>query len=69
MLRLKPVPLLKAKPRHCRAPLDERGPDGLVMFCGRPTVRREINGEMRKYSWCANHYQRFHYRAVIGRDR
>jgi GcrA cell cycle regulator len=46
----KPVPFLKAKSFHCRAVLDERGDDGLVMFCG----GRKVHG-----SWCAKHYRRF----------
>lgn len=47
----KPVSILRAKRHHCRAVLDERAPDGLVMFCGAPKVPGS--------SWCARHKEKF----------
>ncbi|WP_375791213.1 GcrA family cell cycle regulator [Bradyrhizobium sp. vgs-9] len=47
----KPVPFLQAKRFHCRAVLDERGEDGLAMFCG---------AKMRPgSSWCPKHHRLF----------
>lgn len=42
-----PVPFLQAKWFHCRAVLDQRGKDGLVLFCG----------ETKAFGspWCAKH--------------
>lgn len=46
-----PVPFLQAKSFHCRAVLDERGGDGLAMFCG---------GKKRPgSSWCPKHHRLF----------
>ncbi|UEM11926.1 GcrA family cell cycle regulator [Bradyrhizobium barranii] len=42
-----PVPFLKAKWFHCRAVLDQRGKDGLVLFCGETKVFGS--------PWCAKH--------------
>jgi hypothetical protein len=42
-----PVPILKAKWFHCRAVLDQRGRDGLAMFCG----ETKVDGT----PWCAKH--------------
>jgi hypothetical protein len=47
----KPVPFLKAKSFHCRAVLDERGEDGLALFCG----ARKVSGS----PWCARHHRLF----------
>lgn len=44
----KPVPYLHAKNYHCRAVLDQRGSDGLVMRCG----ERRLEGS----AWCRAHY-------------
>ncbi len=47
----KPVPFLKAKQWHCRAVLDEKGRDGLALFCGARAVRG--------HAWCEHHLIRF----------
>lgn len=47
----KPVPFLHVKSFHCRAVLDERGEDGLAMFCG----TRKLSGS----SWCPKHHRLF----------
>ena len=47
----KPVPFLQVKSFHCRAVLDERGEDGLAMFCG----ARKLSGS----SWCPKHHRLF----------
>lgn len=47
----KPVPFLQVKSFHCRAVLDERGEDGLAMFCG----AKKLKGS----SWCAKHHRLF----------
>ncbi|MGX1151415.1 GcrA family cell cycle regulator [Bradyrhizobium ottawaense] len=47
----KPVPFLEAKSFHCRAVLDERGEDGLAMFCG---ARKRLGS-----SWCPKHHRLF----------
>ncbi|KYK44745.1 hypothetical protein A1D31_36145 [Bradyrhizobium liaoningense] len=46
-----PVPFLQAKSFHCRAVLDERGEDGLAMFCG---ARKRLGS-----SWCPKHHRLF----------
>ncbi|MBR0867788.1 hypothetical protein JQ640_40245 [Bradyrhizobium diazoefficiens] len=53
----KPVPFLQAKSFHCRAVLDERGEDGLAMFCG----AKNRPGS----SWCPKHHALF---VTYGRD-
>lgn len=47
----KPVPFLKRRARHCACVLDERGRDGLALFCGAKTMFGK--------SWCPEHYARF----------
>jgi hypothetical protein len=47
-----PVPFLRARRFHCRAVLDQRGPDGLAMFCG----ARKVPGS----PWCREHHLLFH---------
>jgi hypothetical protein len=47
----KPVPFLEAKSFHCRAVLDQRGEDGLAMFCG----ARKLKGS----PWCLKHHRLF----------
>lgn len=47
----KPVPFLQAKRFHCRAVLNERGEDGLAMFCG----AKKRPGS----SWCPKHHRLF----------
>lgn len=47
----KPVPFLEVKRFHCRAVLDERGEDGLALFCG----ARKRKGS----SWCPKHHRLF----------
>lgn len=42
-----PVPFLQAKWFHCRAVVDQRGKDGLVLFCGET---KTIGSP-----WCAKH--------------
>jgi hypothetical protein len=46
-----PVPFLKVRWFHCRAVLDQRGKDGLAMFCG----EAKVGGT----TWCAKHRSRF----------
>jgi hypothetical protein len=46
-----PVPFLKLRWFHCRAVLDQRGKDGLAMFCG----EKKVDGT----PWCATHRSRF----------
>jgi hypothetical protein len=46
-----PVPFLKVKRFHCRAVLDQRGEDGLAMFCG----CEKVVGT----PWCAKHRRAF----------
>ncbi len=46
-----PVPFLKAKWFHCRAVLDQRGKDGLALFCGQTTTIGS--------PWCAKHRRAF----------
>ncbi|MBR0883566.1 hypothetical protein ABIF65_005940 [Bradyrhizobium japonicum] len=53
----KPVPFLEVKGFHCRAVLDERGEDGLAMFCG----AKNRPGS----SWCPKHHALF---VTYGRD-
>ena len=47
----KPVPFLEVKSFHCRAVLDQRGEDGLAMFCG----AKKLKGS----SWCPKHHRLF----------
>ncbi|WFU42568.1 GcrA family cell cycle regulator [Bradyrhizobium sp. CB82] len=54
-----PVSILRAKPHHCRAVLDERDPKGLAMFCG----ARKVPGS----PWCAKHKRKFVVTAYVGR--
>ncbi|WP_439372952.1 GcrA family cell cycle regulator [Bradyrhizobium sp. DASA03120] len=46
-----PVPFLKAKWFHCRAVLDQRGKDGLALFCGETKALGS--------PWCAKHRRVF----------
>jgi hypothetical protein len=50
-VNVEPVPLLELRPFHCRAVLNERGDDGLALFCG---VNR-CEGS----SYCDHHRARF----------
>ncbi len=52
---VEPVPLLNLRWYHCRAVLDQPGPDGLALYCGRHT----IGGGS---PWCAKHYRAYHVR-------
>lgn len=47
----RPVSILDVKDHQCRAPLDQRDPNGLAMFCG----ARKVPGS----SWCARHKRKF----------
>ncbi|MDA9544883.1 hypothetical protein ACM43_10270 [Bradyrhizobium sp. CCBAU 45321] len=47
----KPVPFLQARGFHCRAVLDERGEDGLAVFCG---AKKRLGS-----SWCPKHHHLF----------
>jgi hypothetical protein len=46
-----PVPLLQLRSCHCRAVLDERGEDGLALFCGADRLAGS--------SHCGFHHARF----------
>ncbi|MCP3472328.1 GcrA family cell cycle regulator [Bradyrhizobium sp. CCGUVB1N3] len=46
-----PVPFLRVKWFHCRAVLDQRGKDGLALFCGEP---KTIGSP-----WCVKHRRVF----------
>lgn len=46
--RMIPVPFMERRLDQCAAILPERGSDGLVMFCGEPTVGTT--------SWCQAHF-------------
>jgi hypothetical protein len=46
-----PVPFLKVKWFHCRAVLDQRGDDGLAIFCGQTKAVGS--------PWCAKHRRAF----------
>ncbi|WP_063685591.1 GcrA family cell cycle regulator [Bradyrhizobium stylosanthis] len=46
-----PVPFLKVKWFHCRAVLDQRGKDGLAVFCGQA---KTIGSP-----WCVKHRRAF----------
>jgi len=46
-----PVHLLKLRDFHCRSPVDQRGTDGLAMFCGNPVQAGK--------SWCPHHYKMY----------
>jgi hypothetical protein len=50
-----PVPLVKLKDCHCRAVVEERGDDGLAVFCG----AERVDGS----SYCAAHHGEYHARA------
>lgn len=54
-----PVPLLQAKEYHCRAVVDERGPDGLAMFCGKPIVG------FQSFSFCSDHLNLYTTRGYV----
>lgn len=47
-----PVEYLQLKERHCRALLDKRGSDGLLLSCGR--TRAKENGSYVS-SYCLHH--------------
>jgi hypothetical protein len=49
---MQPVPFLAAQDHHCRAIVADRGPDGLVMFCGAPRTNDS--------SFCARHCAEFY---------
>ncbi|KRQ99249.1 GcrA family cell cycle regulator [Bradyrhizobium valentinum] len=48
----KPVSIIRVRKNQCRAPLDERGGDGLTMFCGAPKLAGS--------SYCEMHHGIFH---------
>lgn len=50
------VGLLEATMMHCRAVQDERGSDGLAMFCGHPV---HVRPDGARSSWCIEHLRRF----------
>lgn len=49
----RPVPFLALRYYHCRCVLDQRGKDGLALFCG----ARRLDGS----SYCPAHTRQFHY--------
>lgn len=46
-----PVPMMQLQQHHCRAPLDQRGEDGFIFFCG----AKKKEGS----SYCPTHHQLF----------
>src|SRR5215204_6568411 len=49
---LMPVPFLQIKDGECRAIRRERGPDGLVVYCGKPVVDKK--------SYCPDHCKSYY---------
>ena len=58
-----PVGFMALKFDQCHAPLDIRGDDGLIMYCGEGVCKRLVkDGKDWSYvdaSYCAYHYRRF----------
>jgi hypothetical protein len=57
----RPVGIVHSGEDQCRAILDTRGPDGLVMFCGAPVTYRGLCTS----SFCETHHQLFHKKASV----
>ena len=58
-----PVGFMAVTRDQCHAPLDSRGPDGLILYCGDGVCKRLVkDGKDWAYadaSYCAYHYRRF----------
>lgn len=50
------VGILAATAMHCRAVRDERGSDGLAVFCGDPV---HVRPDRSATSWCIHHLRQF----------
>lgn len=58
------VPYLQLERWHCKAVMDSRGRDGLVLCCGRQRCR-DVNGS--DTPWCAEHLELYTGRAYAPR--
>ena len=58
-----PVGFMAIRRDQCHAPLESRGADGLIMYCGEAICKRLVrDGKDWSYvdsSYCAYHYRRF----------